>query len=102
MIRRPPRSTLFPYTTLFRSERWFAVFRFIKARGRVSDDGAAAGRLPERFAKVRRAHLCTPVKVKTRMPAFACKKKKPLPIEAHVHQAIHRRHGRDRLLALHT
>src|SRR2546425_7727278 len=29
MIRRPPRSTLFPYTTLFRSdllqaERWFA------------------------------------------------------------------------------
>src|SRR3712207_8337511 len=27
MIRRPPRSTLFPYTTLFRSER-FAVDRF--------------------------------------------------------------------------
>src|SRR5256885_17008661 len=24
MIRRPPRSTLFPYTTLFRSEGWFA------------------------------------------------------------------------------
>src|SRR3712207_8245946 len=23
MIRRPPRSTLFPYTTLFRSQRWF-------------------------------------------------------------------------------
>src|SRR3712207_8316760 len=22
MIRRPPRSTLFPYTTLFRSEAW--------------------------------------------------------------------------------
>src|SRR5256885_11384437 len=22
MIRRPPRSTLFPYTTLFRSTRW--------------------------------------------------------------------------------
>src|SRR5712671_7243448 len=22
MIRRPPRSTLFPYTTLFRSEEW--------------------------------------------------------------------------------
>src|SRR3712207_7297844 len=28
MIRRPPRSTLFPYTTLFRSVAavWFAVF----------------------------------------------------------------------------
>src|SRR3712207_9009993 len=25
MIRRPPRSTLFPYTTLFRSERRLAV-----------------------------------------------------------------------------
>src|SRR6266576_6172608 len=24
MIRRPPRSTLFPYTTLFRSTRWLA------------------------------------------------------------------------------
>src|SRR3989442_9398489 len=23
MIRRPPRSTLFPYTTLFRSRGWF-------------------------------------------------------------------------------
>src|SRR3972149_9805805 len=27
MIRRPPRSTLFPYTTLFRS-RWIACQRF--------------------------------------------------------------------------
>src|SRR6478735_2021375 len=25
MIRRPPRSTLFPYTTLFRSEAWLAA-----------------------------------------------------------------------------
>src|SRR3712207_8349657 len=25
MIRRPPRSTLFPYTTLFRSSRWTAA-----------------------------------------------------------------------------
>src|SRR5690348_17576858 len=24
MIRRPPRSTLFPYTTLFRSSQWHA------------------------------------------------------------------------------
>src|SRR3712207_7276694 len=26
MIRRPPRSTLFPYTTLFRSEGDFVIF----------------------------------------------------------------------------
>src|SRR2546429_5588045 len=25
MIRRPPRSTLFPYTTLFRSPRWSLI-----------------------------------------------------------------------------
>src|SRR5438445_4479763 len=27
MIRRPPRSTLFPYTTLFRSYIWLTVMR---------------------------------------------------------------------------
>src|SRR3712207_7173976 len=30
MIRRPPRSTLFPYTTLFRSERWAAGLTGLK------------------------------------------------------------------------
>src|SRR3712207_7229462 len=34
MIRRPPRSTLFPYTTLFRS---------LKAGHRLALDGSAAG-----------------------------------------------------------
>src|SRR5258708_25786465 len=27
MIRRPPRSTLFPYTTLFRSQEWKTVIK---------------------------------------------------------------------------
>src|SRR3712207_8237755 len=40
MMRRPPRSTLFPYTTLFRSDR--GVGRRQDRRG-VLDDGA--GRL---------------------------------------------------------
>src|SRR3712207_7967333 len=33
MIRRPPRSTLFPYTTLFRSpiDRLFELFRTVQA-----------------------------------------------------------------------
>src|SRR5256885_3901470 len=44
MIRRPPRSTLFPYTTLFRSfqeqlARWFTVYAF-DFRGH----GASGGR----------------------------------------------------------
>src|SRR5260370_13621384 len=35
MIRRPPRSTLFPYTTLFRSEgRKFIKWTFEPMRGR--------------------------------------------------------------------
>src|SRR5260370_8029825 len=35
MIRRPPRSTLFPYTTLFRSRRTFVPTAFVtRASGR--------------------------------------------------------------------
>src|SRR5256885_12179368 len=39
MIRRPPRSTLFPYTTLFRSDVW----RLLEARARVLADQLDAG-----------------------------------------------------------
>src|SRR2546430_13278971 len=40
MIRRPPRSTLFPYTTLFRSESmpdasYAVTWLFLEGRGRV-------------------------------------------------------------------
>src|SRR3712207_7848061 len=41
MIRRPPRSTLFPYTTLFRSDR---------ARPRVRDGGSRRRVAPARRA----------------------------------------------------
>src|SRR2546430_12991166 len=34
MIRRPPRSTLFPYTTLFRSESDMFYSRFLELYGR--------------------------------------------------------------------
>src|SRR3712207_7792436 len=48
MIRRPPRSTLFPYTTLFRSaherEKWKVV--------KIEDgNGARASFMPGRVAK---------------------------------------------------
>src|SRR5215216_7111471 len=36
MIRRPPRSTLFPYTTLFRS-RWLDVFGCIPRQPAIHD-----------------------------------------------------------------
>src|SRR2546422_8607239 len=42
MIRRPPRSTLFPYTTLFRSfEENFARYVGVKHTVAVSSGGAA-------------------------------------------------------------
>src|SRR3712207_8473029 len=40
MIRRPPRSTLFPYTTLFRSAT--AVVAAIERRGVPDEDGNVA------------------------------------------------------------
>src|SRR5688572_33290153 len=42
-IRRPPRSTLFPYTTLFRSEREMGGLRAAIGRGAPAAD--VAGRI---------------------------------------------------------
>src|SRR5256885_7453559 len=36
MIRRPPRSTLFPYTTLFRSLRKAKALQLVEMRGRLA------------------------------------------------------------------
>src|SRR3712207_7014711 len=48
MIRRPPRSTLFPYTTLFRSRTRYPAgsLPFVVCRGRARSEGAkrAVGR----------------------------------------------------------
>src|SRR5271167_5127024 len=44
MIRRPPRSTLFPYTTLFRSKSWVATGSFPAAASpamRIAGEAAA-------------------------------------------------------------
>src|SRR2546426_7651135 len=45
MIRRPPRSTLFPYTTLFRSRH---PARVRGARARAGDGDRVAGRVAPR------------------------------------------------------
>src|SRR3712207_7319754 len=45
MIRRPPRSTLFPYTTLFRSCRRRALAAPARARIAADPDGGRAARL---------------------------------------------------------
>src|SRR5256712_6244299 len=58
MIRRPPRSTLFPYTTLFRSRRQVRLGRLpkpIPARQEALRHASHAA--PER-SEVHVAHLC--------------------------------------------
>src|SRR5258708_14390948 len=44
MIRRPPRSTLFPYTTLFRSRHDFQAFGEVQRRPARADDASADDR----------------------------------------------------------
>src|SRR2546427_5987237 len=50
MIRRPPRSTLFPYTTLFRSARCRVAPLGAVARGRVAS-GRQEGVPPRRAGR---------------------------------------------------
>src|SRR3712207_7290393 len=52
MIRRPPRSTLFPYTTLFRSTTWDYVG--IEASGSVAAGGDLTVRVRVRNTGTRR------------------------------------------------
>src|SRR5260370_27888212 len=73
MIRRPPRSTLFPYTTLFRSvmaldgDRWSALVEVPWPEKRDT------GTLTESFALVRRADVWSPVTLEHSMPYSAWK-----------------------------
>src|SRR2546430_7094118 len=58
MIRRPPRSTLFPYTTLFRSTR----FRF-RAQSGLLGGCRLLGNRSERVFHVRPATLAEPLRL---------------------------------------
>src|SRR5260370_31159524 len=88
MIRRPPRSTLFPYTTLFRS--FFlqraedadiicvaAVKRAVAADHNSVHTTDVRRRLVLRLQhrlSIGRAHVSTPATLESRMPSSACKK----------------------------
>src|SRR3712207_8487470 len=100
MIRRPPRSTLFPYTTLFRSEERavggevgaaledarlhpLAVVEGVVVRAPGAEAGPVARPPAEDDAERRllreengRGHVRTPVTPIYRLPSSACKKKK--------------------------
>src|SRR3712207_8526437 len=87
MIRRPPRSTLFPYTTLFRSRG-----RIVAERARRAREVRRGGCGPGEFVVIGglgtsgvgpvvlngRAHVCTLLTPISCMPASVCKKKTTL------------------------
>src|SRR3712207_8127236 len=92
MIRRPPRSTLLPYTTLFRSDHG-PTFRsylgrepeyhsFADWRAHLLALRDAAPGAPRDFlanlpwaVEIGRAHVLTPVTPISRMPSSSLKKK---------------------------
>src|SRR2546430_7229820 len=85
MIRRPPRSTLFPYTTLFRSSYWLDEVLHQK----LTTDAAAqplwrwgGGFLPEQDRKSTRLNSSH----SQISYAVFCLKKKKKKIEAQVNQ----------------
>src|SRR5205085_8800765 len=51
MIRRPPRSTLFPYTTLFRSNAWERAGADASSAGMVDAGFEKECRSEERFSR---------------------------------------------------
>src|SRR3712207_8854630 len=53
MIRRPPRSTLFPYTTLFRSENLNAIEIALSYQRLITEIGLKQEELGERVGKNR-------------------------------------------------
>src|SRR2546426_5291306 len=75
MIRRPPRSTLFPYTTLFRSSSCRRTSRL--ASSTAPREGSFESRIKKRDRKSTRlnsSHLVISYAV------FCLKKKKKLPV----------------------
>src|SRR5258708_15508012 len=91
MIRRPPRSTLFPYTTLFRSQARSGADRagrraaaegedrYVLAGVVVATPSRIVAMIGGQHAKIRLDRKSTRLNSVTRsyrMPSSACKKKK--------------------------
>src|SRR3989440_3820589 len=66
MIRRPPRSTLFPYTTLFRSQSAHPVQMAVDVERRELDRPIETGIAPERAADVQPDHERRPGRLRLR------------------------------------
>src|SRR2546430_13437730 len=80
MIRRPPRSTLFPYTTLFRSRRAPGAPVTCAAAVVQVEHGVAPGREQDRKStRLNSSHSQISYAV------FCLKKKNPIPHSASMH-----------------
>src|SRR5437667_7551744 len=77
MIRRPPRSTLFPYTTLFRSARW----RGGRRRDRGSGGPYRVQRADRKSTRLNSSHITNSYAV------FCLKKKKKRTTSNHRRKA---------------
>src|SRR2546430_10367959 len=84
MIRRPPRSTLFPYTTLFRSEQqrlcvpWERAALWGRADRRRAGTDRDAGLPDRKSTRLNSSHSQISYAV------FCLKKKKPTALGSHV------------------
>src|SRR5437660_6015028 len=80
MTRRPPRSTLFPYTTLFRSLSSHRTKRCVESLARGSapaaSAGAASGRAHSLSARDRKSTRLNSSHVAISYAVFCLKKKK--------------------------
>src|SRR4026209_3058828 len=84
MIRRPPRSTLFPYTTLFRSlSRWQAPARR-PARGPQAS--APKRRSEERFSRNAETDLVCRLLLEKKKKRQKTTKSSPDPIQIKIHR----------------
>src|SRR5260370_4054327 len=78
MIRRPPRSTLFPYTTLFRSiEGELRASQLLIGNGAqvegsvIAQDVTVCGRVKGTIREIRITHDCTPATLEDLMHSSA-------------------------------
>src|SRR5690349_22769003 len=88
MIRRPPRSTLFPYTTLFRSRRARGALQPAEPRGGAGLLAGAGGRgggaLPDRKStRLNSSH------VEISYAVFCLKKKKKTKPSITIYRTVH-------------
>src|SRR5256885_3895457 len=85
MIRRPPRSTLFPYTTLFRSPRVRPPLPHSR-RGRAS---SASGRCPHRQIADRKSTRLNSSHLVISYAVFCLKKKQSQHHGHHLHPHLY-------------